>query len=92
MPDDVRGAVTAKTQAVLLESLYADIDLAFTFLDTAKIDIMDHPDRARELLGKVRTALQSVRHLSSHIQDHNRRQEIHARANELETALHQMSI
>jgi hypothetical protein len=81
------AALQAQNQALLLDFLRADLDLAFTFLATAAIDTSADQGHARALLAKARTALGSIRLLTGRIEDGTAWREIHWRANELEAAL-----
>ena len=81
------AALQAQNQALLLDFLRADLDLAFTFLATAAIDTSADQGQARALLAKARTALGSIRLLTGRIEDRTAWREIHWRANELEAAL-----
>ena len=81
------AALRARSQSSLREFLSVDLELAFTLLDTARIEAGHNPKRSRDILGKVETALATVRHLLSRIEDPQVSKEIESRANELEHAL-----
>jgi len=76
----------AKGQAALIEFLTAELDLAFTFLETAEVD-RGEPEMVEKVLGNVRNALQTLRHFEGRIEDLDTRRVIHGRANDLEVAL-----
>jgi len=75
------------SQALLLQFLRTDLDLAFTFLDTAEIESAHDPEHRDSALAKARAALQVVRKFQGRIQDRDRWSEINARADQLEAAL-----
>src|SRR4051794_21890622 len=83
-------ALRIENRAALVNLLRADLDLAFTFLQTARLDTRDGRSHARALNAKARRALGRVRHLNELIQDPRDWQEIHARADELETAVNRI--
>jgi hypothetical protein len=83
-PDDAHWA---RAQGALIDFLHADLDLAFTLLRTADIDVRDDPKGCELALSKVRAALVSVRRLKGSLQSDLARREIDARADKLETAL-----
>ena len=70
-----------------MESLRVDASLAFTFVQTAKLEAQYDPSRARAAILKARRALESIRRLSGYIRDQRNWQEIHAKADKLEAAL-----
>jgi hypothetical protein len=84
---DPLAALRARSQSSLREFLLVDLDLAFTLLDTARIEAEPDPERSRAILAKVETALATVRHLLRRIEDPQVGSEIDSRANELERAL-----
>jgi hypothetical protein len=78
---------SSSDQSALIDFLNIDLDLAFTFLKTAKIEAQDDPARSQALIIKARTALESIRHFTGQIQDRTVWQELHTRANALEAAI-----
>jgi hypothetical protein len=86
MQEDV-PELLARSQTNLIDFLRTDLQVAFTFLDTARIDIKDVPAHCKALLAKAREALDSIRHLAPQIDDSDARKDILARADELESAI-----
>ena len=76
-----------RAQGALIDFLNADLDLAFTWLRTAAIDVRDDPKGCELALAKVRAALGAIRGLEGRIDSDLARREIDARADELETAI-----
>ena len=76
-----------ETQSGLLSFLKADLELAFTFLETAALS----PRLAVESVEKARRALEVVRHMEGRILDPKMWWEIHERADQLETAIQEFS-
>ena len=80
----------ARSQQNLVDFLRVDLDLAFTILNTAKIEKHSgNTQRMAASLEIVRKALQSIRHLAERVQDETALSEIQAQANVLEAALTQ---
>ena len=75
----------AQSQAKLADLLSIDLDLAFTFLETAAITT--EPERPEELIEKATRALESIRYFLPRLHDPQTREEIEARAEELEKAI-----
>ena len=86
-PRDIGDAQWARAQGALIDFLHADLDLAFTWLRTAAIDVKDDPKGCALALSKVRAALDAIRGLEGRIDSDLARGEIDARAHELETAI-----
>jgi hypothetical protein len=86
-PRDFGNTQWARAQGALIDFLHADLDLAFTWLRTAAIDVKDDPKGCALALSKVRAALDAVRGLEGRIDSDLARKEIDARADELETAI-----
>jgi hypothetical protein len=86
-PRDFGDAQWARAQGALIDFLHADLDLAFTWLKTAAIDVRDDPKGCELALSKVRAALDAIRGLEGHIDSDLARKEIDARADQLETAI-----
>ncbi|MEO8051813.1 MAG: hypothetical protein ABI833_15450 [Acidobacteriota bacterium] len=78
----------ARSQGALIDFIYADLDLAFTWLRTASIDVKDDPKGCELALSKTRAALSTARRFEKLITGTMAQREIHARADELEAALH----
>jgi hypothetical protein len=87
----VRVASAARSQQALVDFLNRDLDLAFTFLNTARMDASDAPAHSRALIAKARDGLYTTRYLNGRIQDPAAWQEIHARADALEAAITEFS-
>src|SRR5947208_6880539 len=81
------NAPHARNQATVADFLRADLDLAFTFLSTARMDAGDDPDHVQRLLARASAALAGIRRLSGLIEDRTVWGEVHSRADELERAL-----
>lgn len=71
-------------QTALIEFLSADLDLAFTLLETA--EVTSSAERTTIIVG-VRRSLELVRRLGCRIRDHAVSAAVHNRADELEAAL-----
>jgi hypothetical protein len=84
--------VKAQVQQVLGDFLRVDSDLAFTFLQTARIEADTDPRHSESALGKARVALATIRHLAVRIEDPVVRAEIESRANDLDLAISMGSI
>jgi hypothetical protein len=87
MPQDPIADLHARNQAALIDFLQADVELGFTFLETARIDAGTDPVHCRALLVKIREALDVIRILAARIDDPDRRKEITERADELEAGV-----
>ena len=87
LPRDLGDAQWARAQGALIDLLNADLDLAFTWLRTAGIDVRDDPKGCEMALAKVRASLAAIHSLAGRIDSDLARGEIDARADELETAL-----
>ena len=74
-------------QTALRDFLLADLDLAFTLLETATIDRTDDPEDSRRAVRKAQEALSVVRSFMGRIEDLEAWRAIQGRADELETAL-----
>jgi len=74
----------ARHQKALVAFLSADLDLAGTFLDTAKIDAQSDPVHARKLIGAALSALRTVRSFQSRIEDPAERARVNDKADRLE--------
>ena len=90
--DDLKKHL-ARSQQSLIDFLRVDLDLAFTILDTAKIEKRaGNTSRMTAALRTAGKALKSIRHLAERVQDRTQLSEIQARANELAAALTQFKI
>ncbi len=76
-----------REQRTLIEFLNTDLDLAFTFLNTAKIGLGCDEEHRTAALKKAAAALAAVRYFQQRIEDAAEWQKIQARADELENAL-----
>jgi hypothetical protein len=84
---DALAAWKARSQKVLIEFLEAELDLAFTFLQTAEIEAGINTGHSKMALENSRTALTSIRQFQGRITDADRWEKVHRRASELEAAL-----
>jgi len=84
---DLGDAQWTRAQGALIDFLNADLDLAFTWLRTADIDVRDDPKGCQMALANVRAALAAIRRLEERVDSDLARGEIDARADDLETAL-----
>ena len=75
----------AQNQAELIQFLNTDLDLAFTMIQTARIEAKYDPDEVPGLLQRIRDAVRTVRALSGRIQDQTVCAKIHSRTDQLET-------
>ncbi len=94
MPEYTRDqflALKERGQKALIEFLNLDIDLAFTFLETAKIGFEVNPADSATALDKVRAALVYIRQSQGHIEDSGEVLKIQERADQLEAALDKLS-
>lgn len=75
----------ARSQALLLEFLSLDLDLAITYIDTARAttDLR----QSRRFIGYAWSALETVRFLASRIEKPDARESIQGRVKEVEEAL-----
>lgn len=93
MPDKIhqnaeyKDPIKAKSQALLIDFLLADLKLGFTFLRTAEIEAASDPEHCRSALAKVRVALDTIRNLSVRIEDPGTQDAICDRTDKLESAL-----
>jgi len=69
-----------KVQENLIHFLDVELDLVETLCDRAKT----HPERRTEILGKIKQAIDTVRHFAGRIDDHCTREIILDRADDLE--------
>jgi hypothetical protein len=60
---DLGDAQWARAHGALIDFLHADLDLAFTWLRTAAIDVRDDPKNCELALAKIRAALDAIRGL-----------------------------
>ena len=86
-PDDQLTQIVMRGQIALRDFLLADLDLAFTLLETARIERTDDPRHSRSAIQKAQEALSVVRSLVGRIEDAEVGKAIRGRADELETAL-----
>jgi hypothetical protein len=70
-------------ETLLVEFLSADLDLAFTFCDTAMLEAGE-PERYARLKIKLSDAIGAIRALHPRVQDAEKRSEIDQRIRELE--------
>lgn len=74
-------------QAVLIDFINADLDLAFTFLEIAQVEGPDNPLHTSWTLPKAFAAVESIRHFIRKVEDSELRRELFGRADQLEEAL-----
>jgi hypothetical protein len=84
---DSLATLTARTQKALIDFLSVDLDLAFTFLQTAEIEADSDPVHCKAAFQKALVALGAIRQFQERIEDPQERQKIHDRTDELEAAL-----
>jgi hypothetical protein len=77
----------ARTEAALVHFLQADLNLAFTMLNTAEISKGSDSDHYAAMIRRVRQSLDTIRCLEGRIQDPAAWGLVHDRADELEEAL-----
>jgi hypothetical protein len=80
--------LNASAQALLIDFLSVDLDLAFTFLQTAAIEADSDPAHCRAAFQKAVVAFGSIRRFQEHIEDPKQRQQIRDRTDELKAAFH----
>ena|SRR5947209_4819118 len=81
----------AQNQAELIQFLNTDLDLAFTMIQTARIEAQYDPEELPGLLQKIRDAMRTIRALSGRIQDQAVCAKIHSRTDQLETLAAELS-
>ena len=81
------AALHARSQASLREFFSVDLQIAFTLLDTARIEAYLDPEHRPAIIAQVESALSGVRHLLGRIEDPQVWNELHSRANDLERQL-----
>jgi hypothetical protein len=86
-PGELRDAA----QLVLIDFLTTDIGLAFTFLETARIEKQYDSARFQAVLYKVERALSRIRQFQDRVGDLGQRAEIRKRADRLEYAHHRLA-
>ena len=80
-PPDPFDALRTRNQEALLEFLRVDLDLGFTFLETARVEADSDSAHCKAALEKARAVLESVRRFQSRIDDPGERNKIKASAN-----------
>ena len=76
-----------QTQALVIDFLNADLDLAFTFVESARVEAGSDDVHAKSLLEKAKAALKAVRHFQGRIEAPEAWTAINERAVKLEAAL-----
>jgi hypothetical protein len=84
---DPTAALQARGQALLVEFLHTDLDLAFTFLETARIETGSDDAHAKAALRNAQTALGSIRHFQGRVEDPAEWGKIQSRTDKLEAAI-----
>ena len=79
--------VHKEPQASLFEFLRLNLEVGFTFIETAKIEALSDPEQSATALAKSRKTLYAVRQSAGCIEDADMEAEIYAMADRLETAL-----
>jgi hypothetical protein len=67
--------------------LKIDLNLAFTMLETARIEAILDPIAVRAIIERVQTAVQTVRSFTGRIQDRTTWTQIHSRRDDLEASV-----
>jgi hypothetical protein len=80
-------SLTARSQRLLVQFLEVDLDLAFTFLQTAGLEAGVDIAHYHQAMGRAQTALDSIRHFQGRITDPDQSRRIRDRANQLEAAI-----
>ena len=75
----------AHGQAALVDFLINEINLGFTYLETA--GLATEPEHARSLLEQVRYGIAAARNFCGRVEDRKQWHAIHERLNQLEDAL-----
>jgi hypothetical protein len=81
------AALTARSQKSLIEFLEVDLDLAFTFLQTAVIEAGSDEEHCRSAFKKAQLALDSILRFQERIEDASQSKKIQGRTNELKLAI-----
>jgi hypothetical protein len=76
--------ISDRPQESLVEFLRVGLALGFTFLGTAKIDILDDPVHSKSAVENARAVLNTLRHFAERISDTAIREEIESEVNRLE--------
>ena len=85
--DDGTGRQHAKCQSLLVDFLSADLDVAFTLLNTAATEHNSDSDHHRKLIEKAHKLLMIVRGLVGWVEDRATSSAIRQRADELQSLL-----
>ena len=83
--------MNSRGQELLLEFLNIDLDLAFTFLNTARIERTKNPDHSTAAAKKAEAALYTIRSLDVRIENRNEWEKIQSRVAKLEAELDQIT-
>jgi hypothetical protein len=83
------AAINARSQKLLLEFLHADLDLAFTFVQTGSIEVGSDDSHAKAAFQKAAVALDTIRRFQGRVEDVAEWSKINDRAAQLETLLGQ---
>jgi len=81
------ATLKASTQKALIQFLYTDLDLVFTFLGMAKAETGRDADHREVSFKNAQIALRSIQRLKNRIDDPGELQKISDRTNELEAAI-----
>jgi hypothetical protein len=84
---DSFAELDVRSQELLIDFLTADLNLAFTFLDTARLEAGFDDSHSQAALEKAVTALNTVRYFQGHVEDPTAGSKIQTRAIELEAAI-----
>ena len=82
----------ARSQQAMIQFLSTDLDLAFTLLETARIELRSDPAHSQAAVANAEVALARVRSFEGRVRDHEAWETIGARANELEAAIKEFQI
>jgi hypothetical protein len=81
------AAVQDDRQTVLIDNLSAELDLAFTLVQTAQVGRQFDTDGSLSAITKAALVLEQIRRFSGRVRDRKYRARVEARGDELEAAL-----
>ena len=83
-------ALTEKANRTTIEFLATDLDLGFTFCETARIEADIDPPAMVRLLDKIRTVIDTVARFSPRVEDEAERRVLQERAEKLRAELSEL--
>jgi hypothetical protein len=86
-PAERFASLSARSQENLIAHLCIDLDVAFTFLETARIEGGSDVSHSMAAVEKARIALASVRKFQGRVENPDEWVKINDRANQLEAAI-----